>query len=375
MLRSAVYDTIEQLAPAQVAALEGSPLDFSFGLLRAVERSLWGRLFVKYVTIEEDGELVALAPVYVGRNLNFNALMPQLIQRLYARMLDLLGESAGYTVAIVGSLISDRGWIPMRAGCDRRAALGLMLKEIDNVARGGGAHFCIIKDIHQEFPDAALFVADGYTRTFSLPTVRADVSFDSFEDYLQHLSKNGRHHARKNIRKAEKKALRFRFVDDYAPLVRVAFPLFRRTYLKAPYKFEELSPHFFEEMSRTEQPRSRMLLCEQEGRVVGVALLLFDAQAQQIKRIGIDYEQDDTGLVYNMLMYQSLTHAIEHKVSSFYMGQSSFTPKVRMGGRLEDQFLYLKGYSLSLRASFQAQKFWLNRYSVERVTASLAEGG
>lgn len=368
-----VYDTIEQLDPAEVAGLDGSPLDFSFGLLRAVERSLWGHLSVRYLAVEEGGALIAFTPIYIGTNLNFNALMPRIIQGIYQRMLTLAGEAAGYTVAIVGSLISDRGWIPSLPNCDSRGALRLMLPEMDRIARIGGAHFCIVKDIHQEFPDADLFIAAGYTRMFSLPTVRANVAFASFEDYLHSLSKNGRHHARKNFRKAEHK-LDSRFVDDYADLIPVAFPLFRRTYLKAQHKFEELSPRFFAEMARAGQPRSRLLLCEKEGVAVGAALLLLDAHTQQIKRIGIDYEQEDTGLIYNLLMYQSLRHAIENHVDSFYLGQSSFTPKVRMGGHLEDQFLFLKGYSFTLRASFPAQKLWLNRYRAGRILAALDKG-
>lgn len=372
-MQTVVYDTIEQLDPEEVAGLDGSPIDFSFGLLRAIEYSLWGHLSVRYLAVEDGGALIAFTPIYIGTNLNFNALMPRIVQGFYQRMLTLLGEAAGYTVAIVGSLISDRGWIPAHPACDSRAALRLMLPEIDRIARASGAHFCIVKDIHEEFPNADQFIAAGYTRMFSLPTVRAPVAFASFEDYLQSLSKNGRHHARKNFRKAEHK-LDCRFVDDYAELIPTAFPLFRRTYLKAPYKFEELSPRFFAQMARTRHPRSRLLLCEKNGRAVGAALLLLDAHTQQIKRIGIDYDQEDTGLIYNLLMYQSLQHAIENNVDSLYLGQSSFTPKVRMGGHLEEQFLFLKGYSFTLRASFPAQKLWLNRYRAERVLAALDKG-
>ena len=369
-MNTVVYNTIDQLNPAEVEALDGSPLDFSFGLLRAVERSLWGDLSVKYLAVEEGGALAAFTPIYIGTNLNFNALMPALIQKFYRSMLTMLGEAAGYTVAVVGSLISDRGWIPARPGCDTRAALRLMLPEIDHVARAGGAHFCVVKDIHQEFPNADQFIAAGYARMFSLPTVRATVAFGSFEDYLQSLSKNSRHHARKNLRKGKDK-LTFRIVDDYADLIPAAFPLFRRTYLKAKFKLEELSPRFFAEMADTRHPRSRLLLCEKDGRAVGAALLLLDAHNLQIKRIGIDYDQEDTGLIYNLLMYHSLQHAIENKVHSFYMGQSSFTPKVRMGGNLEDQFLYHKGYSFTLRASVPAQRLWLTRYRAEHILTTL----
>src|SRR6266851_3193734 len=128
-MRAQVYESIDSIGSHQVEALP-TGLDFSFGLLRAVERSLWGELLVRYITVETDdgGTVLAFTPVYVGSNLNCNALLPKFIQRGYNALLGSLGSAIATKVAIVGCLISDRGWITMhRDLTDRKGALRLML--------------------------------------------------------------------------------------------------------------------------------------------------------------------------------------------------------------------------------------------------------
>ncbi len=365
-----LLDSIDRVGRSRMELLEGSRLDFSHGLLRAMERSLWGDLTVKYLAVEEGSELLAFTPVYIGTTLNFNALLPRLFQKAYTVTVNSFGLRVAYRAAVVGCLISDRGWIPMRPHCDVKSVLALMLPEIERVARSGGADFCLIKDIHSEFKESGQFLAAGYTQMFSLPTVQAPTAFPSFEKYLQSLTKNGRKHARKTYRKAEGR-LTLREACDFADLVPSVYPLFRSTFLKARYQFEELPPQFFLECARSEHPKTKLILCEKDGGIVGALLLFYDSREQLSKRIGIDYRQEETALIYNLLMYQSIRHAIEHGITRVHLGQSTYIPKIRMGGKMEDQFLFIKAFSPGLRAALPAQRLLLNRYRAEKITAEI----
>lgn len=368
----AVYDTIDELGPGAIEPLEGSTLDFSYGLLRAVERSLWGDLSVRYLAVRDGADLAAFTPVYIGANLNFNALMPRLVQRGYSALLDWVGGAAGYSIAVVGCLLSDRGWIPTHPEADAAAVVRLMLPEIDRVAREGGADFCMLKDIHERFPESHQFLKAGFVQTYSLPGVRVETPYASFDDYLRHRSKNGRKHARKNFRKAEGR-LRVRSHPDFAGLVPAVYPLFRQTFLKAQFHFEELSPYFYRECAASTSPRSELLVCEKGGERVGSVMLLYNSKELQIKRVGVDYAQEDSGLVYNMMMYEGMRRAIELGIPGVSLGQSTYTPKTRLGGEMETLFLFLKGYKLPLQASFPLQKLWLRRYQSARVQQTLQE--
>ena len=376
-MRAQVYESIDDIGAAQLAPLD-TGLDFSFGLLRAMERSLWGELHVRYLTVEDDGTVVAFTPVYAGSNLNFNALLPKAIQTGYEALVNGAGMAMATRVAVVGCLISDRGWIPMHpALADRATALQLMLRELDVVAKKHHAQLAMLKDIHRDFPesDRAVMRRAGYTEGFSLPTIRINTAYVSFEEYLtKQLSKNGRKHARKQFHKAEG-TYALRVVEDFEEMIPRVFPLHRAVFLKAKYQFEELPPRFFVECARTKAPRTELVVCERnDGHIAGSLMIFYNEREQQNKRIGIDYDLPDSGLIYNLLNYTGIQRAIERGIATLWLGQSSYVPKTRLGGTLEDQYLYIKAYDPLLKPTLPLQRWWMSRYSAAKVMAGVEEG-
>jgi hypothetical protein len=374
-----VYESIDEIGLDRIETLPAA-LDFSFGLLRAIEKSIWGELLVRYITVESDdgGTLLAFTPVYVGSNLNFNALLPKVIQKGYNALVGSLGTAMATRVAVVGCLISDRGWIPMHSELtDRKGALRLMLGEIDRVAKQHKAQLGMLKDIHSDFPaeERALMREAGFVEGFSLPTIRINTAYPSFEEYLKkHLSKNGRKHARKQFHKAEGNFTLTVF-EDFEHLIPRVFPLFRAVFLKAKYQFEELPPRFFVECARSTSPKTELVLCERnDGRLVGALLTFYNDHEQENKRIGIDYDLADSGLIYNLLNYTGIQRAIARGIKTLWLGQSSYVPKTRLGGELEDQYLLIKAYDPTLKPTLPLQRWWMSRYSAANTRAGLEKG-
>lgn len=364
------YSSIDDLGAERIAPLEGSPVDFSYGLLRAMELSLWGDVRVRYLSIEEGRTVLGFLPVYYGTNIEFMAIMPTLMKRGYAALVEHMGLGQAYRVAVAGSLISDRGFIPLLPGCDRDAVLDRIVNGIDELAAEQKLHLGFIKDVHQDFPGIDRFRRrTDFVPCYSLPTVRVDTNFASKEDYIASLSPNGRSHARRTLKKVLQRYT-IRYESDYADLIPRIYPLFRATYLKATYKLEEPPPAFFYECARAQPPGSEVILCEREGRIAGAYLIYFHGGQQLNKRVGIDYSDEESALVYNAINYHSILRGVERGIPLSYMGQSTYTPKLRMGGKLEDQFLFIKGYQLSVRLSLPIQQRWMNRYraaNIERV--------
>lgn len=378
-MRSHVYASIDEIGLHQIEALDAG-LDFSFGLLRAIERTLWGELLVRYVTVESDdgGEVLAFTPVYVGSNLNFNALLPKIIQKGYNALVRSLGTAMATRVAVIGCLISDRGWIPMRPNLtDRKGALRLMLGEIDRVAKEHSAQLGMLKDIHCDFPaeERALMREAGFVEGFSLPTTRINTAYESFEEYLKKgLSKNGRRLVSKRFKKAEG-TLTLSVFEDFEHLIPRVFPLYRAVFLKAKYQFEELPPRFYLECSRSTSPKTEMVLCESsDGRLVGSMLIFYNDDEQSNRRIGLDYDYEDHALIYNLLLYRGIERAIERGIKTVWLGQSSYIPKTRLGGELEEQYLLLKAYDPVLKLTLPLQRWWMSRYSAANTQAGLEKG-
>ena len=367
------YESIEDVGADRIAPLAGSPVDFSYGVTLATERSLWGDLQVRYLCIERERTVLAFTPVYYGTNIEFMAVMPDVMRRSYHALVEHGGLSNAYTGALVGCLISDRGWIPLLPECDQDAVVDLVIASVDAFCRENKMALCVYKDINQAFPAIERFRAHGLVETHSLPSVRVDTDFASKEDYINSLTANGRSHARRTLKKAAKE-FTIAFHSDYEPLIERAYPLWRATYLKAPHKFEELSPTFFRECARVSPPESELITCERGDKLVGVFLLFWTDDQQLNKRIGIDYSEKKTGLVYTALNYHSLLRGIERGIKMSYLGQTSYTPKVRMGGDPEDQYLFLKGYKLSVRAGFPIQRRFTRQFRAEVVREQVKNG-
>lgn len=379
MMRSRVYESIDDIGAVRLAPLP-TGLDFSFGLLRAMERSIWGELAVRYLTVEDDaGTLLLFTPVYLGSNLNFNALLPTAVQKGYDALVRAVGQAMATRVAVVGCLISDRGWIPMHPELrDHASALRLMLHDLDVVSKQHHAQLAMLKDLHQDFPaaDRAVLRGAGYLEGYSLPTIRINTAYPSFEEFLaKQLTKNGRKHARKQFHKAEG-VFELRVIEDFEEMVPRVFPLHRAVFLKAKYQFEELPPRFFVECARSRNPKSELVVCERvaDRRLVGSLMIFYDEHEQQNKRIGIDYGIDESGLVYNLLNYTGIQRAIGRGIRTLWLGQSSYVPKTRLGGDLDDQYLLIKAYDPLLKPTLPLQRWWMSRYSAANVLAGVEQG-
>ncbi|HYC90807.1 MAG TPA: hypothetical protein VEO54_16440 [Thermoanaerobaculia bacterium] len=365
------HSSIDDIGAAALEPLEGSPVDFSHGLLRAMERSLWGDLAVRYLCVEDERGLCGFVPLYFGTNLGFMALMPKLIRLGYEWVVERFGLAMAYRVAIVGSLISDRGFWPLRPDADAARVLDRMIAAIDAFAREEHAQLVIIKDVHQDFPGIDRFRAAKFMECHSLPTVRVDTTFQSERDYIAGLSANGRSSARRIIKKSEER-FTFEFVADYAPLVPEVYPLWRATFLKAEFKLEELPPQFFVECAKSSPPESELLVCRRDGVIVGAYLALYHRGQQLNKRIGIDYRDPDSPLIYNALNMRCLLRAAERGIPLSYLGQTAYTPKLRLGGHLEEQFLFIKPYRFDVGLSLPIQRLATRRFRreiVERETS------
>ena len=82
------YDSIAKIGAERIEPLQGSPVDFSYGLLRAMERSLWGDVQVHYLCVEQGRELLGFVPVYFGTNIEFMALMPGPVKAGYSALVE-----------------------------------------------------------------------------------------------------------------------------------------------------------------------------------------------------------------------------------------------------------------------------------------------
>lgn len=374
-MKRGYYESVDDIGSDIIDKFSGSTLDFSFGLLRAVEKSLWGDLKVAYLTIEDSDKILSFMPVYHGTNVNINALLPEKFQEIYNKIVSFVGSGIKTTFLIAGSLISDKGWIPLLDSCDNLRVVEDMVDYIDKFSGSLNVKVCMIKDIHVSFPSELIskIEAGGFAKLYSLPTVIINTDFNDFDGYVGSLSKNARKHSRKVEKSADEK-FEFQVVENYTHMIDEIFPLFRSTYLKARYQFDEAMPNFFYECSLSKSPKTELITCRYEGAIVGALINFYNDNEQLNKRIGVDYNCEHTPLIYTSLMYKGIRSAMEKGVKKVYLGQSTYVPKIRLGGQIENEYFYVKAYDPLLRMSMPWQKKYSENFKSERVSSLAAEG-
>ncbi|MEO1335169.1 MAG: GNAT family N-acetyltransferase [Myxococcota bacterium] len=374
-MRQAVLRSIDDIPIDQLSELEGSRLDFSYGLLRAVEKSLWGELDVNYLALYDADTLAGLIPAYTGTNLNINVLLPKWFQDGFLSIVRLVGSSAKTKVVVAGSIISDKGWIPTNPKYSTSLVAAEMTDFLTAFSKQQKVKAVMLKDIHESFPPDGLEEMEkrGYNRLYSLPTVMVNTDFDNFSAYEQSLPKNSRKHARK-VLKAAKRKLAIDIVEDYSAMIADIYPLLRATYRKANYKFDDATPWFLHEACSSVEPKSELIACRNGGRLVGALVNFFDGDAYMAKRIGIDYTDEMAPLIYTALMYRGIERAIERGCKQLYLGQSTYVPKMRLGGVIENEYFYVKVFDPVLRLTIPWQKRLSQAYEAKRVTEMALQG-
>jgi len=73
----------------------------------------------------------------------------------------------------------------------------------------------------------------------------------------------------------------------------------------------------------------------------------------------------------HLLNYTRHPTAISHGLKTLWLGQSSYLPKTRLGGELEDQYLLLKAYDIALKPTLPIQRWWMSRYCAPKIQAGL----
>jgi hypothetical protein len=194
----------------------------------------------------------------------------------------------------------------------------------------------------------------GYFAAELLPGMQLPIEWASQDEYLATLRSSYRRHFRRDLRAGD--ALQWELRETFDDLAAVAAELFDNVHLRAEFRFERLTPEFFQAVSGFGP--SRLLVAREpvSGKVVGVNLLLFAEGYVQFTYIGMNYDYIDPYRLYFNLFERSLIEAIRHGATRCTLGADSYSFKTRLGA----QPYRLTGYLRHPRAwvRFVLRKAW-----------------
>jgi Acetyltransferase (GNAT) domain len=159
-------------------------------------------------------------------------------------------------------------------------------------AKIAGARLVMLKEFPTEYRRLlSCFSENGYTRIPSFPMTRANIAYESFDDYMQRaLSRATRKNLRRKFRKlAAAPPLELEVLTDVDRVVDEIYPLYLNVYARADFRFEKLTRDYLVRLGREMPDTVRFFVWRQEGKAVAFCLCMLDGDAVYDEYVGLDY--------------------------------------------------------------------------------------
>lgn len=220
-----------------------------------------------------------------------------------------------------------------------------------------GASLVMLKDFPATYRDAlAPFSSNGYRRVPSMPAATTDLSsFTGFEDYLQRkLSKVFRKNLRRKFKKLdEQPAITMEVLRDAAPVIDEIYPLYRQTFTRSEFQFEELTKDYLLQLGRRMPDRARFFLWRQNGKLIAFNVCLVHEGVLYDLDIGLDYSVALDLHLYFVTWRDVVQWSIEQGLRMYHTGPLNYDPKLHLRLRLAPQDIYARHTSTLLNPLFR----------------------
>jgi predicted N-acyltransferase len=227
--------------------------------------------------------------------------------------------------------------------------------EMEKIAKQENVNFFVWKEFNEHLTQSISSLKSlGYLFSPSLPYMTMDVSWRSFDEYLNHLRHGYRRQIKKSLRKVNE------FPDDPGPglrpppFVRVRLndwencppELFHEYYLevmnRASDKLEILNLKFFQRVFTELREDLELLTISREEEVLGAALLFKHPPYLTFGLVANKYPEFPQADPYFNLVYAILREAIQGNYDELKLGQTAYWVKQRVGGVPANRYLLFR---------------------------------
>ena len=342
-VRVAVVDSIAQIAAAPwngLVSRDEPQLRHDF--LCAAEKSGVIRN-PRYITIERNGELVAVAAT---SNLpvdlltlaapNLQSLAKKIRRGPLRNFLMLEAVACG---PVITNCRPNLYISPALTGAMRAEVCAALIEAIDDLP-GGDLRVFFEHPLESADDLQNAFGENGYVRALSLPGTRLEIRWPDFEAYTAGMRKFYRRAVRHDQKAGA--ALEFCIERDFGHLAPEVHRLYLNVLARANTGFEELTEAFFREMGACADARLVTARLKSTGELIGVELLLLGESGMQDLYTGINYDYNEQYHLYFNLIYPGIALACEGGFKRLVTGQTSYKFKSRLGVETFELFVFLK---------------------------------
>jgi hypothetical protein len=295
-----------------------------------------------YGLISLDGEPIAIAPAFV-MDVPIELVIPPLILPIVKIIGKVIPSFLYQRTFFIGSACSDEGHIGidpkiLKTQTVTQDDIFLCIQEAaEKQAHKYKAAMLVWKDFPKTYHQtlATISKSKNLFPLISFPSALVKLEGESSNDYVNSLKGSRRYQFRKKLKKALPAPLDVSVIHlpDNQTLHQI-YRLFSKTYLKGKTKFEELTPEFFEFISR-EREAHFILLRHQSSHEIVAFMLCFDLNGHVINKfIGIDYDAPRDWFIYFRLWNEVVNWSYKIGAKTIQSGQTAYPAKIETGHQL-----------------------------------------
>jgi predicted N-acyltransferase len=360
-LGTAYVATKADLIDANLWERSFSHLCFDQRHFQTIERTIRQDFDYRYLILEDSHKSVrAIQPMFLidqdimaGLPRPVKAVM-NAVRRFFPNFLKLKTLMVGATVGEghLGAVSeSDRTW------------LGEALHEmIGDYARQCDASMIVLKDFHSNYREHLKpFSNNGYSRVPSLPAVKLDLNFPSFEDYMtSHLSKATRKSLRRKFKKAAaSEPIEMEVLSDVSHLIDEIYPLYDAVFQRAEFRFEKITKEYLREIGQQMPERVRFFIWRRAGKIVAFDLCFLHGDVLNDCILGLDYSIALDLHLYFITWRDIVQWAIDNNIKRYYSGPLNYDSKRHFRCDLVPLDLYVFHTSRWINPAFRRLVKWL----------------
>jgi hypothetical protein len=309
-----------------------------------VEDTIHGEFDYRYFAIRDwNGEICGIQPFFI---LDLDLLVgtkPQIgrltgfIRRLWPRFM--------YARALMVGCAAGEGHLDGMDEFARRANARLLASAIVREARRLKVGLIVLKEFPAIYREALqCFVHADFTRIPSLPNVRLNIDYPSFEEYMRRaLSGGTRRKLRKKLKASHQgRPIELSIVDDITPVVDEAYPLYLQVYDRSKLHFEKLTKSYFCGLGQRMGDKVRFFIWRQDAKIIAFGSCLLHGDTIHAEYLGLDYAVALDLHLYHYTFRDLISWGIAGGYKWFRSSSLNYDPKLHLRYRLDPVDLYVR---------------------------------
>lgn len=321
----------------------------SLDYYRLLEETMAGDFLFRYLLLcDASGHPYALQPLIVVSQ-DLAASMGGILRHIVSACRHFVPRFMKSQMLMAGCLVGD-GRLGVRPGTSRKTAASVLGQALLAYAKFERISFITVKD----FPVAERLefeplVQTGYARIPSFPSVKLDLNFDTFEQYIeQKLGPATRKDLRRKLRRTAKLTppLELEVLTESASVIDEIHPLYLQVAQRSAVSFEVFTRDYFLQASQFLPGACRYFVWRQNGRAVAFSFCTIWGDTLYDNDIGLDYRVAHDLNLYYVTFRDLIDWALREGLRSYCSSPFNYGPKLQLRLDLQPHDLYVRHTSM-----------------------------